>query len=158
MATFTSGTLKILKKTPVRTFILYPGITLAWELFLNGGRLNLQPPFLILMLWGYLQYHLCGSYRIKHGGGGPGLDMPPVRLVTTCPYAWTRNPMYLGHILFLIGLALALKSILAALITVGTTFWFHFRILHDERELAEQFGKPYLDYVATVKRWIPGIL
>ena len=109
------------------------------------------------MLWGYLQYLLCGLYRIKHGGGGPGLEIPPERLVTTGPFAYTRNPMYLGHIIFLIGLTLTLKSLFAALITVATALWFHFRVMGDERNLAERLGEPYIEYRATVRRWLPGL-
>lgn len=149
--------IELLGKTPVRTFILYPLITLGWELFLNSGRLRLEPLFLPLMLWGYLQYRLCGLYRIKHGGGGPGLETPPERLVTTGPYAYTRNPMYLGHIIFLTGLTLTLKSPLAALITLGTAIWFHFRVLGDERKLVQLLGEPYVAYSGRVRRWIPGL-
>lgn len=149
--------LRLLRKTPFRTFILYPFIAIAWELFLNRDSLKLEPIFLPLMLWGFLQYRLCGLYRIKHGGGGPGLETPPERLVATGPYAYTRNPMYLGHIIFLIGLTLTLKSPFAALITIATAIWFHLRVLGDERRLAERLGEPYIQYVATVKRWLPGL-
>jgi len=65
--------------------------------------------------------------------------------------------MYLGHIIFLLGLTLTLKSLLAALITVATAIWFHFRVLGDEQRLTERLGQPYLDYRARVKRWIPGL-
>ncbi|MFQ5849921.1 MAG: methyltransferase family protein [Candidatus Binatia bacterium] len=157
MALLTNGAVKPFQKTPVRTFILYPVITVAWELFLNSGRLHLQPVFSVLMLWGYLQYRLCGRYRINRGGGGPGLDSPPERLVTSGLYAYTRNPMYLGHILFLLGLTLTLKSLLGGLITLASIIWFHFRVLRDERQLAERLGQPYLDYMTRVKRWIPGL-
>ena len=109
------------------------------------------------MLWGYLQYRLCGLYRIKHGGGGPGLDIPPERLVVTGPFAYSRNPMYLGHIIFLIALALTLKSLFAALITVVTAIWFQYRAIGDEKKLTERFGEPYIDYTASVRRWIPGL-
>jgi len=151
------ATVRLLRRTPIRTFVIYPVITIAWELFFNRGRLSFQPLFLPLMLWGYLQYQLCGRYRIKHGGGGPGLETPPERLVSTGPYAYSRNPMYLGHIIFLLGLTLTLKSPFAAVITAATAIWFHFRVLGDERRLAERLGQPYLDYRARVKRWIPGI-
>jgi len=76
------------------------------------------------------------------GGGGPGLDTPPERLVVTGPFGYTRNPMYLGHIIFLIGLTLALKSLLAALITVTVAPWFHYRVLGDEEKMAQQLGQP----------------
>jgi hypothetical protein len=150
--------MRILQRTPIRTFILYPLITIAWELIHRGGKLDTNFWFLPVMLWGYLQYRLCGRYRIKHGGGGPGLETPPERLVSTGPYAYTRNPMYLGHVIFLIGLTLTFKSWLAGLITIVVAAWFHSRVVGDETKLIERLGRPYVDYLARVKRWIPGLL
>jgi len=147
-----------LGSTSFRTFILYPAIVIAWELALHRGSLQIDLVFLPLLAWGYLQYHLVGRYRIRRGGGGPGMEAPPERLVTSGPFAWCRNPMYLGHIIFLLGLALTLRSWLAAAITVYTVVWFQFRVRRDERRLAERFGQPYLDYKARVRRWIPGLL
>ena len=126
-------------------------------MLLNKGQLRLEPWFLPLLAWGYLQYWLIGKYRIRRGGGGPGMDTPPERLVTTGPFTYCRNPMYLGHIIFLLGLTLSLQSVLAALITVATAAWFQFRVQRDERRLSERFGQPYVDYAARVKRWIPGL-
>ena len=149
--------MRLISRTPIRTFILYPVIALIWELAWNRGKLKFQPIFFPLMLWGYLQYRLCGVYRIKRGGGGPGLERPPERLVATGPYAYTRNPMYLGHIIFLAGLALTLQSWFAAAIMVGVAIWFHARVVSDEKKLAERLGKPYVDYTNSVRRWIPGL-
>ena len=147
---------KFLRRTPLRTFILYPIVTIAFELAWHGGSLELKPAFLLLMLWGYLQYRLCGVYRRKRDGGGPGIDTPPERLVMGGPYAYSRNPMYLGHIIYLTGLALTLRSLLAAAITIVTVFWFHFRVLRDEARLVELWGEPYKRYLSVTKRWIPG--
>jgi len=148
---------KLLHSTSLRTFILYPVIVVSWEWVLYEERLRLEPWFLPLLAWGYLQYWLIGKYRIRIGGGGPGMDTPPERLVTTGPFAWCRNPMYLGHIIFLLGLTLSLQSELAAIITVATAAWFQFRVRHDEKRLTERFRQPYLDYSARVRRWVPGL-
>jgi protein-S-isoprenylcysteine O-methyltransferase Ste14 len=148
---------KQLGSTSFRTFFLYPVIVVSWELLLHNGQLPLEPWFLPLLAWGYLQYRLIGQYRIRRGGGGPGMDTPPDRLVTIGPFAYCRNPMYLGHIIFLLGLTLSLHSALAALITVATAVWFQFRVQRDERRLRERFGQPYLDYMTHVRRWIPGL-
>ena len=85
------------------------------------------------------------------------MDTPPERLVTTGPYAWSRNPMYLGHIVFLLGLTLALQSWLGAVITAATAVWFHFRVRRDEKRMDERFGQPYREYSAGVRRWLPGL-
>jgi hypothetical protein len=149
--------MRFLSRTPVRTFFLYPVMTLGWELIIHRGRLNFHPLFLPLMVWGYFQYRLCGLYRIKHGGGGPGLETPPERLVASGPYAYTRNPMYLGHLIYLIGLSLTLESWFAALITVAVAVWFHRRVRGDETKLVERLGPSYVVYTRSVKRWIPGL-
>lgn len=147
---------KFLSRTPIRVFILYPVITLIWELFINRGQPNVRPLFLTLMAWGYFQYRFCGRYRVQHGGGGPGLDKPPERLVSSGVYAYTRNPMYLSLIIFLLGLTLTLSSWLAALITIANAIWFHTRVLIDEKQLAARLGEPYVRYTQSVKRWVPG--
>ena len=149
--------MRFLSRTPVRSFVVYPVVSLLWELAVNGNQFQPNLWFAPLMIWGYLQYRLCGRYRIRIGGGGPGLETPPERLVSTGPYALTRNPMYLGHIIFLIGLTLTLKSWLAGLITIGTATWFHLRVIGDEKKLVPRLGQPYADYMAHVRRWIPGL-
>ena len=146
-----------LRKSPVQTFLLLPLATLAWE-FTVFGTLRLEPVFLPLMLWGYLQYRLCGRYRIALGGGGPGLSgAPPERLVDSGIYAWTRNPMYLGHIIYMIGVALTFQSWFGAAVALARTVWFHLRVLRDEGGLVARFGQPYVAYTQRVKRWVPGV-
>jgi len=140
-----------------RTFVFYPVLVLACELWLNDGRLHLQPWFLPLLVWGYVQYRLAGRYRLRLGGGGPGMETPPERLVTTGLFALSRNPMYLGHVIFLAGLALSLRSWVGAAIALGTAAWLQFRVLRDERRLAERFGEAYMQYCLRVKRWIPAL-
>ena len=147
----------MIRSTSFRTFVLYPLIVVSWELLLHGGSLRIEPWFLPLLAWGYLQYRLIGEYRIRCGGGGPGMDRPPERLVTDGPFAYCRNPMYLRHIIFLLGLTLSLRSLLGALITLAALVWFQFRVQRDESRLRERFGEPYVDYMARVKRWIPGL-
>ena len=144
-------------RTPVRTFLVYPVLTLFWEWSIRGGRIEANFWFVPLMVWGYLQYRLCGRYRTARGGGGPGPDVPGERLVSTGLYAYTRNPMYLGHIIFLTGLTLTLRSWLAALITVAVAIWFHFRVVADERNLSVTLGPAYIAYTKSVKRWLPGL-
>jgi len=143
--------------TSFRTFVLYPVLVVAFELWLNDGRLRLQAWYLPLLAWGYLQYRLSGGYRLRLGGGGPGMDTPPERLVTSGPFALCRNPMYLGHVIFLAGLALSLRSWLGAALALGTAVWLQFRVRRDERRLAERFGEPYMQYCSRVKRWIPAV-
>src|SRR6266478_3878910 len=95
-----------LGRTPVQSFILSPLAVIGFELALHGGGIAFVPFFvavgLPLVAWGYLQYLLVGRYRLRQGGGGPGMAAPPQRIVAQGPYRYTRNPMYLGHLIFML--------------------------------------------------------
>jgi len=145
-------------RTPVQTFILCPLVVIACELALHRGRLTIVPWGLPLLAWGYLQYLLVGRFRLPLAGGTPGMEVPPQRIIAAGPYRYTRNPMYLGHLIFLIGLAVTFWSWVALIIFVLRAIWFHFRVLHDEERLEKIFGAEYTDYRGRVKRWIPGLL
>lgn len=112
----------------------------------------------VLLLWGYLQYRLVGNYRERFGGGGPGLDVPPDRILDVGPYRYVRNPMYLGHLIFMTGLAITFQSLAAVALLVFHIIWFQRRVLEDERHLQERFKDAYTAYKARVKRWIPFVL
>jgi len=147
-----------LSSTSNRTFVLWPIVLLCTEAALQQGVPRIQLWALPLLAWGYLQYRLIGNYRSREGGGGPGLSIPPERLVTGGPYRFCRNPMYLGHLIFLAGIAFALDSWLAAAVFVFHAAWFDRRVRDDETRLIALFGDPYRGYLARVKRWIPGLL
>ena len=146
-----------LKSTSNRTFIVYPLIVIALELIFHRGDLTLYLWGTPMLPWGYAQYRLSGNYRTLKGGGGPGIEIPPERIVDTGIYAWTRNPMYLGHLIFMLGLAITFLSIPAALLVVFHIFWYQRRVQEDEARLSALFGDAYLAYAAKVKRWIPGL-
>jgi protein-S-isoprenylcysteine O-methyltransferase Ste14 len=150
--------LRWLGRTPVQTFILCPLAVIAFELAFHRGRLFIQPWGTPLLAWGYLQYLLVGRYRLPLAGGSPGMSEPPKRIITRGPYRLTRNPMYLGHLIFLLGLALTLSSWFALVILVVRAAWFHRRVLQDEERLTNIFGAEYTAYRARVKRWLPGVL
>jgi protein-S-isoprenylcysteine O-methyltransferase Ste14 len=147
-----------LKSTSNRTFIVWPAALFAVEALIQQGFPQLHAWGIPFLAWGYLQYRLVGNYRARTGGGGPGISIPPERIVDTGPYRWVRNPMYLGHMIFFAGIALTLMSWAAAAVLVLHMLWFDRRVREDEERLAELFGDPYRDYCARVKRWIPGIV
>ena len=148
---------RLFTSTPVRTFLLYPLGVIAFELTIRRGNLVVVPWGALLMAWGYLQYRLVGRYRLQHGGGGPGFTVSPEHLVTDGIYAYTRNPMYLGHLIFMLGLAVTFWSWFALALFAVHLPWYHRRVLHDEAGLRARFGVQYEDYQKRVKRWLPGL-
>jgi protein-S-isoprenylcysteine O-methyltransferase Ste14 len=76
-------------------------------------------------------------------------------LVQSGIYQYTRNPMYLGFLLFLIAWAIYLSSPLALLGAVGFVLYMNlFQIEPEERVLQKIFGKPYENYKVKVRRWL----
>lgn len=147
-----------LKSTSNRTFIVWPLVLLALEAAIQRALPVIHWWALPLLAWGYLQYKLVGTYRLQRGGGGPGISVPPDRIVAEGPYRWVRNPMYLGHLIFFAGIALVLGSWIAAAVLAFHVVWFDRRVREDESRLAQRFGEPYREYCRRVKRWIPGVV
>ena len=148
---------KWLGGTSNRTFILWPVLLFLVEAALQHGWPALRWWALPLLAWGYLQYKLTGRFRTRLGGGGPGMSNPPDRIVEAGPYRYVRNPMYLGHMIFLGGLALWLGSWIAGAVWLAHLPWFDARAREDEAHLAARFGAGYDEYRSRVKRWIPGV-
>jgi protein-S-isoprenylcysteine O-methyltransferase Ste14 len=79
----------------------------------------------------------------------------PGTLVTVGPFRWTRNPMYLGFVLMLLGIAGVVGTASALLgpvvFFVAANFWY---IPFEERRAHAVFGDPYDRYSSRVPRWI----
>ena len=101
-----------------------------------------------LAVWGVLTFR---HHRTRvHPGQGHATTV-----VTTGPYRFTRNPMYLGMMLILVGGAVRLGSL---------TPWFVLPIFgiaisrlwirREERWLSEAFGEAYEQYRSRIRRWI----
>jgi protein-S-isoprenylcysteine O-methyltransferase Ste14 len=76
-------------------------------------------------------------------------------LITYGLYRFTRNPMYLGLMLIVLGVAI-LQGSLAAFLPLPVFAWIlQTRFVRgEERFLESLFGAEYLDYKSTVRRWI----
>lgn len=76
-------------------------------------------------------------------------------LVSSGPFGITRNPIYLGNTMLMIGVGLV--SGIAWFIVLAFVAAFATQKLAIEREeahLTHRFGKPYRDYMKKVRRWI----
>ncbi|MEP3248495.1 MAG: isoprenylcysteine carboxylmethyltransferase family protein [Sneathiella sp.] len=79
----------------------------------------------------------------------------PDILVTQGPFSFSRNPMYLGFTLLLLGAALLANVIAAFLVVIFffviSNLWY---IPFEEQAAAEKFGNEYDSYRKRVRRWI----
>ena len=76
-------------------------------------------------------------------------------LVTWGIYAISRNPMYLGGLIMLLGWAISLSNALAFLfLPVYVLYLNRFQIAPEERVLTSLFGETYVAYQARARRWL----
>jgi len=76
-------------------------------------------------------------------------------LVVSGIYKYTRNPMYLGFLLLLLGWAIFLANLASfALLPAFVVYMNHFQIRPEERALGSLFAQEYQAYLARVRRWI----
>jgi protein-S-isoprenylcysteine O-methyltransferase Ste14 len=86
----------------------------------------------IIRLWAVL--HIGAISRTRSDRLGP--------LVASGPFAYVRNPLYLGNILLWLGFALSALE-------------YHAIVRWEEQLLTTRIGEPYAQYMREVPRWLP---
>lgn len=77
------------------------------------------------------------------------------KLVSSGPYYYTRNPLYISVLLFYLGFSFAFNSFWPIiLIPLPVAFLYWRVILMEEAYLESEFGKEYVEYRKKVRRWI----
>ncbi|MDV3244583.1 MAG: isoprenylcysteine carboxylmethyltransferase family protein [Nitrososphaerales archaeon] len=83
-------------------------------------------------------------------------EMVPTYLLTSGPYRFTRNPMYLGYGAIWLGWTLFYGSITVLIgLVVFSMLFALFLVPWEEHRLEAQFGDTYTRYRNRVPRWIP---
>jgi protein-S-isoprenylcysteine O-methyltransferase Ste14 len=96
------------------------------------------------------------SIQYTLGKGTPFPKVATQQLITTGPYAFTRNPMTLGALLLYLGIAVGLGSIpVLLLVMIIFSVLLTFIYKHETPELTERFGKEYLEYRKRTPFLIP---
>ena len=76
-------------------------------------------------------------------------------LVVTGLYRYTRNPMYLGMLFILTGVAIWLGSLLNVIVLIAFVAYITvFQIMPEEARLSQVFGADYERYRTRVRRWL----
>jgi protein-S-isoprenylcysteine O-methyltransferase Ste14 len=76
-------------------------------------------------------------------------------LVSTGVFGISRNPMYLGMLIMLLGWAVYLPSLAALFGPVAFVLYIsRFQIVPEERALTSLFGAGFAEYKSRVRRWV----
>lgn len=97
----------------------------------------------------------CFLLFVRVGRGTPNPWDPPQVLVTSGPFAWTRNPIVLSHALATLGIALLLASPAAVVLVLLLGVPVQVIVRREERTLESRHGDAYRRYRESVPRWIP---
>jgi protein-S-isoprenylcysteine O-methyltransferase Ste14 len=139
----------------VVAFLALPGMVAyvipVWLLQRDQHQLNAAGLIVVLTGTGVLLWCVRDFYVAGKGTLAPW--SPPRRLVTTGLYRISRNPMYVGVVLILVGWTLTWESRAHAWYTVVVMAVFYFRVvLFEEPWLARTHGDAWTAYRAQVKR------
>lgn len=123
---------------PIRKIISFPYSLTGILLIILG---------LLVSVWGGKTFQKLKAPLI------PGTK--PTKTVTSGPFRFSRNPMYLGFVLILIGYGIILGSIIGFLAAVIFFLIMHFALIpFEEKLMKKHMGKKYLAYKSKVRRWI----
>lgn len=143
--------------------VLQPGLVVGVvPYYILGGELPLSKPWqfhtygaFIVIVIGLIIMLRCIVQFASEGKGTLSPIDPTKRLVVRGLYRYSRNPMYVGVMMILVG---------EAIVTASPSLWIYlsiiflafnlFIMLHEEPRLRKDFGDDYLRYCEKVRRWL----
>src|SRR5688572_7068634 len=140
-------------------FLTLPGLVafvapllLVWprvrEGSFNALALLLLIPGITLLLWCVRDFFVAGKGTLAPWD-------PPRHLVSSGPYRFSRNPMYVGVSLILLGWAMAFGSSVLLLYALIVMVAFHLRVVFGEEPwLARTHERKWNGYRSRVPRWL----
>lgn len=125
--------LQWLSPAPMAVTLFWPGV-----LLLAGG--------LALDLWAMWTMFAARTNIFPHRAADS--------LVTHGPFAFMRNPIYVGNTIAMVGLALLLRNgWLLGCAVAAAALTHNLAVVREEAHLKHKFGAAWDDYAARVKRW-----
>jgi protein-S-isoprenylcysteine O-methyltransferase Ste14 len=136
------------KTVPIALLWLFGGLAIALFVPLNLGLLFYVGLAIVLI---GLAVSTAGLYSFAHHSG----------LTTSGIHRYSRNPLYLGTIVFLLGLTVMgfsgndlLWSLIFLAYCVVSIPYLHWTITLEEQFLSSKYGSPYLEYLRNTHRYI----
>ena len=123
---------------PIKEIIFYPN-NLIGILFIGLG--------IYLNLWVWNVFRKINTTIKTHD--------KPKKLVTYGAFKISRNPLYLGMILILLGESFLLGSLITFIFPILYILLLNnVTIPFEEDNMGKKFGKKYLDYKKMVRKWL----
>jgi protein-S-isoprenylcysteine O-methyltransferase Ste14 len=153
----TADTAHVITRPPLAWGLaVMAGLALDWLIPLPflpadvpGGWLGVGVFVLALALFAW------AIITMTRGGSNVPTNRPTTTIVENGPYRFTRNPIYLGMFLGVIGLAIAFDTLWLLLMLVPFALVIRFGVVaREEAYLERKFGDVYRGYRSRVRRWL----
>ena len=147
-----------MKVPPALVMLVFGALMYVLDLFLPFGEFDFfgrQELSAFLFGLGFLVILISViQFFIKKTTTDPLNPKKASSLVTSGIYNFSRNPMYLGMLLFLLAFGLKLGNAFNTLVAAGfVSYMNHFQIKPEEEALKKMFGQEYNIYCKLTRRW-----
>jgi len=96
-----------------------------------------------------------GRRALQAAGTNVDPSRPTTAIVTSGPFRFSRNPLYVGLTLLYVGLTLVFNTWWGLILLIPILVIMHRGVvLREERYLEQKFGDPYRQYCARVARYL----
>jgi protein-S-isoprenylcysteine O-methyltransferase Ste14 len=131
--------------------------------FFARWRVPVGYPLAVIVLWlarpspqSILAGAIIGAIGLWIRARAAGYLQKQQVLTVTGPYSYTRNPLYLGSFILIIGVAVTAHSLPSALILFSYfALFYSFVMRREERELYQHHGNAFQEYARTVPLFFP---
>lgn len=142
---------------PPVVFLLYNALLIVLDKFIPLGQVLPMPwsmlgliPIVVGTIYAFWTVWM---FRKNHTALKP--FHPSTTLMTGGTFRLSRNPIYLGMVVVMVGIAMTAGSVSVWIVPPLLAITFHYRFIrHEEPMLRETFGEAYTDYCEKVRRWI----
>jgi protein-S-isoprenylcysteine O-methyltransferase Ste14 len=141
---------------PLVTFLVVPYLFISYDLATWPQMFGVwQIIASLLILLGLFLVGWVSVAYTRHGKSTPVPFTTPKKFVADGPYTFSRNPMYVGMMVVLIGEALLLQAPWLLIFTAALCllFFLYVRFIEEPR-LIQRFGSSYQTYMKHVPRWL----
>jgi protein-S-isoprenylcysteine O-methyltransferase Ste14 len=94
-------------------------------------------------------------YLIRSGHAVVSHGQHPSGVVSTGAFQYVRHPLYLGSIMFYLGLAVSTTSLFSFVLVVLIFIFYNFIASYEEKLLEDRFHEEYRNYRKRTGKWVP---
>lgn len=148
-----------LKIPPVVVVTISAGVMWFIAATMPGFGVDLPVSDYLALMFAILgfTFALCGVYAFRKAGTtvDPRVPHQTEALVVNGVYQFSRNPMYVGFLLALIGWGIYLTNLISLFVLPAFILYMNrFQIGPEESFMGNKFGQAYEQYQQAVRRWL----